>query len=213
MSSQTVWNFWAACYNRLLAQAVSLQPTRRRIIDELLPSCQGGERILDVGCGTGQLLSELNRVLPEPELWGVDYSPAMIGQARLAVPAARLFCLDAARLPQLPQLPREPYFDVIVCTHSLPYYQDPALCLNNMLRLLAPGGRLLIVHASANNWYDRFFLGIVKLTTGSAVYYSQPQLTAMLQRHDVTLKTALFKTRLWLPNFAFAEARLRPAES
>ena len=59
-----------------------------------------GERLLDVGCGTGLLLARLVGRSPFGELTGVDLSPGMVAQARRRLPGSvRLLVGDAGALP------------------------------------------------------------------------------------------------------------------
>src|SRR5437773_12437797 len=57
----------------------------RGLVELLAP--QAGERILDVGCGTGQLTAEIARA--GAQVQGIDNSAAMIGQARTNFPELR----------------------------------------------------------------------------------------------------------------------------
>lgn len=100
----------------------------------------GGEAVLDAGCGTGVLLRRLRVAFPGLSLTGVDPSDAM-----LAVAAARL--AGGARLVQgraqnLPFV--DASFDVVTCTSVLHYWPDPGAALAEIRRMLAPGGRLAL---------------------------------------------------------------------
>jgi trans-aconitate 2-methyltransferase len=61
----------------------------QRVIARLGPA--PGERILDLGCGTGRLTQEILAMTPEGRVFGIDRSGAMIAVAREAVdPDARV---------------------------------------------------------------------------------------------------------------------------
>src|SRR5580704_11405623 len=67
----------------------------RDVIGLLAP--QPGERILDVGCGTGQLTAEIARA--GADVTGIDQSAAMIAQARQNFPDLRFEVQDVCTLP------------------------------------------------------------------------------------------------------------------
>lgn len=96
-----------------------------------------GQRVLDVGCGNGALL----RALAPAEGVGVDASAAMIELARRTTPDPRVSFVkvDGPRLP----FP-DASFDVVTSLLSFRYLDwDPMM--NEIRRVLAPGGRLLVV--------------------------------------------------------------------
>ncbi|MDQ2068620.1 class I SAM-dependent methyltransferase [Natronospira bacteriovora] len=99
-----------------------------------------GEALLDVGCGTGLLLDRLKVAVPGVSLTGIDPSPGMLARAR-----ERLG--DAVTLAQAPaeQLPfPDGAFDVVVSSSAFHYFRQPQAAVNEMARVLRPGGRLLL---------------------------------------------------------------------
>ena len=85
MKSASIWDFWAAHYNRLWVQKLSLGPTRLEIIRRI-PEYDG-IKILDVGCGTGQLFGDLKETRKTSfDYTGIDASEAMLGVARSDYP-------------------------------------------------------------------------------------------------------------------------------
>ena len=114
----------------------------RRLLTELLPEAPG--RAADLGCGTATLA-----VLLAEAGWavdGVDFSPAMVEQARAktaALPRVTITEADAFE-PPLP----EAAYDVVLCRHVLWAMPDPAVALERWLRLLRPTGRLVLVEGS-----------------------------------------------------------------
>ena len=104
-----------------------------------------GERILDVGCGCGDDLRELaTLVTPNGCAVGIDSSQAMIDEARQRTAGCELPLQfepgDAGRLPW----PAD-YFDACRADRVFQHLPDPERALNEMLRVLKPGGRVLIV--------------------------------------------------------------------
>ena len=103
-----------------------------------------GQRVLDVGCGTGYLTRRLAPLVgPSGRVTGVDASAGMLAQAREKAPANCVFERGfAERLEAYP----DGSFDVV--TSALMLHHLPAElrlpALNAMHRVLRPGGRLLI---------------------------------------------------------------------
>ena len=108
-------------------------------MDALAP--RPAERILDAACGTGRLLAELAARPEGPELTGLDVSTTMLEQAREALPAS--VRLLEGRLEQLPL--EDGSFDAVTCFNALHYSNEPESVMNEFHRVLAPGGRLVIV--------------------------------------------------------------------
>lgn len=99
-----------------------------------------GERLLDVGCGTGVLLEALARAAPRAALVGVDVSREMLAVARRTrTSLSRLVTGDVASLPFAARS-----FDVVVSSNAFHFWIEPAAALREIRRVLTPGGRLVV---------------------------------------------------------------------
>ena len=176
MNGARIWDFWAARYDRLWVQRVSLAPTRAALRAQLSSRPPG--RLLDMGCGTGQLLAELLGLggTTDWEYTGIDASPAMIAAARRKFPAACFECADVMSYAAAPAV-----FDTVVCAHAFPYLPDQRAALARLAGWLQPGGRLLLAQACTETCYDRIVLAIVKRTTSPARYLPVAGLCALAQ--------------------------------
>lgn len=114
--------------------------------DERLP-IREGQRLLDVGCGTGQLLAALQNRMASAHLAGVDPSSEMLAVARSRL--ANDLPLVAARAESLPFL--DASFDWIVSTSVFHYFREPQAALREFHRLLKPTGSLVIT-----DWCDDY---------------------------------------------------------
>lgn len=109
---------------------------------------RAGGRVLDVAGGTGDLTALFaNRVGPSGEVWLTDINGAMLSRGRdrllddgKVVPAVQC---DAERLP----FP-DGYFDCAIVGFGLRNMTHKDLALTQMLRVLRPGGRLLVLEFS-----------------------------------------------------------------
>lgn len=117
---------------------------RQRAETLALLAADPGERIVDVGSGTGYLLASIaDAVGPAGAAYGVDPSPAMnaLAAARTADrPWVRVLDGDALALP----LP-DGSCDAAVSTQVLEYVADVPAALAEVRRVLRPGGRALVL--------------------------------------------------------------------
>jgi ubiquinone/menaquinone biosynthesis C-methylase UbiE len=106
-------------------------------------SLRAGERVLDVGCGTGvvtRLAAE--RVGPGGTVAGVDINPGMLAIARSVTPPEMGIEWYEAGAESMP-LP-DGAFDAVLCQMSLQFIADRLRGLREMQRVLTPGGRLVL---------------------------------------------------------------------
>lgn len=117
----------------------------RRVLRAFAPS--PGERVLDVGCGTGALAVEAARAVgPSGRVAGIDPSASMIRASREK--AARAGASVDFRVSAIEQLPFEDAsFDHAFATLMLHHLPEDILRsgLREVLRVLAPGGRFHVV--------------------------------------------------------------------
>ena len=101
------------------------------------------DRVLDVATGTGAVLRELRRRRIQPaRAVGVDASREMLARARRSLPSWELVQADAGALPF-----EDASFDAATCAYLLHLLGEPdrARIVSEILRVLAPGGRLGVV--------------------------------------------------------------------
>ncbi len=108
---------------------------------------QPGERVLEVGCGHGVLVSLLAERIGTGQVVAVDRSPTMIAAAarrnREAVDAGRVR-LVAAALVDADLADRD--FDVVVSVNVRAFWTPPAPEWDVVRRVLRPGGRVLVAY-------------------------------------------------------------------
>jgi trans-aconitate 2-methyltransferase len=94
-----------------------------------------GERILDLGCGPGQLTKKISE--SGAQVVGVDSSPNMIGQARQNFPELRFALQDAATMTF------ENEFNAVFSNAALHWMLDPAAVVSAVSKALRTGGRFV----------------------------------------------------------------------
>jgi 2-polyprenyl-3-methyl-5-hydroxy-6-metoxy-1,4-benzoquinol methylase len=102
---------------------------------ELLPPARG--LTLDVGCGEGRLSRELRS--RGYDVTGYDGSETLVAEARAADPGGRY---EVARIESLPV--DDGAAQLVVCVNVLPHVHDLDGAARELVRVLAPGGHLLI---------------------------------------------------------------------
>jgi ubiquinone/menaquinone biosynthesis C-methylase UbiE len=120
------------------ARAVRTERAIAPLVLKWLPAAR--DRALDIGCGTGQLVSHLATQFAS--VVGADYSSGMLREARRLNSGARgvsLVSMDAEKLGF-----GDSTFDFVVAA-SLLHHVRPEIALREAARVLRPGGRLFIV--------------------------------------------------------------------
>jgi SAM-dependent methyltransferase len=103
------------------------------------------DRVLDIGCGTGQTTRDAARLAVEGSAVGVDISPAMIERAR------RLAETEGVRNVTFEQADAEVYrfparqFDVAISRFGTMFFADPIAAFSNIARGVRAGGRLVMM--------------------------------------------------------------------
>lgn len=151
MRTERVRRYWdrtATRYDERVARVEEryLVPSRRWVCERAV-----GE-VLEVAVGSGL---NLPHYPPEAKLIGVDLSEGMLQLARRRAATARceveLLRTDGSRLPF-----GDESFDAVVCTFSLCGFPDPRAGVEEMVRVLRPGGSLLFAdHVGSTNPFIR----------------------------------------------------------
>jgi SAM-dependent methyltransferase len=127
---------WGAGEYALMAQA--LEPASARVIDAV--DVSAGERVIDVATGTGN--AALLAAARGAHVLGIDTEPALLALARQRATTSldvKWIEGDAEALPVADE-----YADVVVSVFGAMYAADHAAAAQELVRVLAPGGRIAL---------------------------------------------------------------------
>ena len=122
-----------------------------------------GGRVLDVGVGTGLSLSDYKRTT---KLYGVDISLPMLRKAQERVHAQNLTNVESLSVMDAKNLAfADSFFDAVVAQYVITAVPDPEATLDDFIRVLKPGGELILVnHIGAESGARKLFeLGFAPL--------------------------------------------------
>jgi SAM-dependent methyltransferase len=143
-AEKALWDFYARCYDAI----AGLQPYQQMlhdVIDEV-PTRPPPQRVLDAGCGTGNLTRALIESRPDVgQVVAADRSIVMLRRARRKNPGVTH--VEADLNGELAELSGS--FDLIVCSNVLYALTDPRRSMAVLKGRLTPGGRLVVTTPKA----------------------------------------------------------------
>ncbi|MEO8286315.1 MAG: methyltransferase domain-containing protein [Chloroflexota bacterium] len=109
---------------------------------------QAKGKVLDIGCGRGLLLNKLRQRGWEPQGTELSEEAAAYARDRLGLPVTTQ-TLEEAGFP-------DNEFDLVILWHVLEHIQAPRAMLNEVARILKPGGTLLVAVPNLGSWEARW---------------------------------------------------------
>lgn len=134
-----------------------------------------GKRVLDVGCGPGNLLVALSTDIPEL-LIGVDVDVIFlrVGRSEIEKLIGKSSMTPALLHAALPTLPfADASFDLVTCFLVMPHVPDDSVALTELARVLKPGGTLAISGHGLGfplRYLKRFKLKPLQMYLASLIY-------------------------------------------
>lgn len=153
--------------------------------------------IADLGCGGGRNAVELLRRYPDASLTAIDYSPESVGRtarvnaAEVASGRCRTLQADVSDLP----LPTDA-FDLATAFETVYFWPGPTRSLREVLRVLKPGGTLLVVNeADGTDPRDARWTRVID---GLSIYTEQELAEFLREAGFVDVRSYRDERRHWL---------------
>lgn len=192
--SKQAFNQQAATYDQDIkgAHARKLYP---HMLQEIIHIY--GQDVLDLGCGTAELMSQVISEDSSRHMTGLDLSEEMLKIAKDKLGLKASFVLgDAENLPFADES-----FDLVYCNDSFHHYPHPQAVLLEMNRVLKPGGTLLIgdcYEKGIARWIMNIFMrfsseGDVKIYSKNEMYVLMSECFHELRWYKVDGKSFIIK--------------------
>ncbi|MGC9349691.1 MAG: class I SAM-dependent methyltransferase [Anaerolineae bacterium] len=150
-------------------------------------------RFLDAGGGTGRIAQALQQVLPEgAPVWLVDLSSGMLRQA--AEKSGIVPCRAAAEALPFP----DGYFPAIVAIDTFHHFHDHARAARELVRILAPGGRLVVEEPDVRRFAVKLVALGERLVLMRSHFYPPDELMPFFEGDGVTLELHEEDHTYWL---------------
>ncbi len=203
-----LWSWAALGYDLPLVQWWVYRPTQRALCQALLELNLRPLRILDVGCGTGEMAFALRSAFPDAKVVGLDLAPGMLRQARRKGDWREKMVWvrgDAERLPFA-----DASFDLVTCANSLIFYPAPVIALGEMRRVCHPGAWVGTTHMLDETMLDRCFRLGFEWVLGPAHVPSRTQAAHWFAQAGLQLHSqALIRSKASrIVSFGYALARV-----
>lgn len=148
-----VMEFDQAAARRLEAAYLTPDVVAQRCTQLRILEPRSGERLVDIGCGTGLFVADLAQTVgPAGHVLGIDLSPSMLALARRRCADWPWVACEQGDALAIPGADAE--FDAAVSVQVLEYVADIDQALAEIHRVLRPGGRALLVDSD----HDAFVL-------------------------------------------------------
>jgi len=165
-SSNSVWSLGS--YNEF---AIFILP----VSDHLVKLCNisSGDRVLDVGCGTGNTAITAKRMVQNIKVTGIDLTPELLTQAKEQAAIADVDDIEwrEANVENLPF--EDEIFDYVLSSFGHMFAPNPKVAIKEMIRVTKPGGYIAFSTWAFELVYGKLFKAMSKympVNTANSIY-------------------------------------------
>lgn len=176
---------WRPLGARLLMGAIGPSTAEEHSLALEMLEISPGNRVLDVGCGPGNFSRDFAAAAGEGLVVGLDASATMLDVAVRRGGGANGANLayvrgDASELPF-----EDGTFDAVCCFAALYLIERPLRALDEIVRVLAPGGRIALLASCNRGPLPPAFLGAVTRAVAGVRIFDRDELTGALSEHGL----------------------------
>lgn len=196
-----VWENLANKYNNLWVQKYSLGPTRREVLKIVKPLLEKNKdlKVIDIGCGTGQLINEISSNCEDVNYLGIDVAENMIKVAKENNNGKNI----KFQVCPIEEFDTEEKFDIVICTHAFPYFPNKEDVLKKISRLCNENAEVIIVNSSTNSLKDLIINFGLKATTSKAKYLSIEEMKKLFEKAELKVKNiSVIREKFYMPTIA-----------
>ncbi len=156
-TTNRTYDLWSRVYDHSFGKL--LHRNQSRAVEQLKTRLKPGDRVLDIGVGTGIML----RYFPtDVTVVGLDLSAGMLDKARRRCEQLELGHCHLVRADAMAPPFAEQSFDHVIISHTISVVSDPSKLLRLAGRLIKPGGRIVVLNHFLSTqpvmaWFEKTF--------------------------------------------------------
>jgi SAM-dependent methyltransferase len=122
----------------VFADSGAFLPRSERLVEYVAAQLKGSEggKLIDIGCGNGEALTNFSRVLPDWKLYGTELTDRVLPSLQRLKNFAKLYTVSPGEIPER--------FSLVTMIHSLEHMPEPSTTLRDAAQLMAEDGTLFV---------------------------------------------------------------------
>lgn len=175
--------YWRPALGRMATGLMGPGMSEEIRIARLLLGLREGDVVLDVACGPGTFAREFARVVgPDGLVAGIDASPTMLERGAEDLRKSDLENVVLIRGDATRLVFRDAGFDAACCFAALHLFREPFAALDEMRRVLRPGGRIALMTSIRRELTLRPLKPVLERTSGMRIFEGDEILEALEER-------------------------------